>query len=100
MRKLFLFLMLFFISSTAYGTEYSEYAAKQYSEKCNIQKVKITVKKEHVEEYAQEIGQTFVPYIVYGYGDLKGKKCRKQRISYVCLLDEKLNPMWSYVIPR
>ncbi len=99
--KRFLTVIIFILSIlSCYATEYSEYAAKQYEEKCNVKNAKITVKKEHIEEYAQEIGNTFVPYIAYGYGDLKCKKCRKQRISYVCLLDCKLNPLWSHIIPR
>ncbi|MBR1776743.1 hypothetical protein IJ750_06710 [bacterium] len=84
------------LSSTA--SEYSDFAAKQYGERCNKENVKITVKKEHVEQYAQEVGSNFIPYIAYGYGDLKAQKCRKQRISYICLLDCDLNPIWSYIV--
>ena len=101
MKRVNLLLMLFFLmSSFCHGTEYSEFAAKNYAEEYNLDKVHITVKKEHTEELAQEFGQTFFPYIVYGYGDIKGKKCKKKRISYICLLDCKLNPIWSYIIPR
>ena len=88
------------MSFSSYATEYSEYAAKQYGKIHNLEKLHITVKKEHVEEYAQEIGQTFIPYIAYGYGDLKAKRCKKARISYICLLDCDLYPLWSYVMPR
>ena len=100
MKKLLSVLFLFLLSQAVYGTEYSEYASRKYSEDCKVQNPKISVKKEHVEEYGQEIGKTFIPYIVYGYGDLKAKKCRKQRVSYICLLNKDFKPIWSYIIPR
>ena len=99
MKRLFFILAICFSVLSVNATEYSKFAAEQYAQENNKENVKITVKKEHVEEYAQEVGDTFVPYIAYGYGDLKAAKCRKQRITYICLLDNERNPLWSHIFP-
>lgn len=99
MKRILLALVFCFSILVASATEYSEFAAKEYAQRCNKENVRITVKKEHVEKYAQEVGEEFIPYIAYGYGDMRARKCRKQRVSYICLLDCDLNPLWSYIIP-
>ena len=99
MKRVFLILAICFSIMQISATEYSDFAAKEYAQRCNKENVRITVKKEHIEEYAQEVGNTFIPYITYGYGDLKAKKCHKQRITYLCLLDKDCNPLWSHIFP-
>ena len=98
MKRLVLALIFCFCINITSATEYSDFAEKEYAAKNNKNKAHITVKKEHVEKYAQEIGCQFIPYIAYGYGDLKTSWLKKQRISYICLLDNDLKPLWSYVI--
>ena len=96
MKKISLFLILFFYCINCFATEYSEFSAKQYGKFCE-HVPHITLKKEYLEIYGQEIGNEFIPYIAFGYGDLKIKKCKKQRVTYICLLDCKLKPIWSHI---
>ncbi len=100
MKKLFL-LIAFCIGmlSASASTEASKFAEEQYSKQTGNEKVHITVKKEHTVEYQQKIGKQMIPAITYGYGDMKAKKQKKCRITYICLLDEECKPMWSYIIP-
>ena len=94
MKNLFLIL-----SVSASSTEASKYAEAQYAKQIGNEKVHINVKKEHTIEYRQKIGEQMIPAITYGYGDMKAKKCRKVRVSYICLLDEECKPIWSYIVP-
>ena len=98
MRFVLLAYICLSIAAPAFASDYSAYAAKNYEECCG-KKVKITVKKEHVEKLGQEVGGKFIPYIAYGYGDMKVVKERKKRISYICLLDENCQPFWSCIFP-
>ena len=84
---------------SVYATEASDFVQKQSSDLNGGKKVHITVKKEHTEEYQQPIGDTMVPAITYGYGDLKLKGERKTRITYICLLNEKCEPFWCFIFP-
>lgn len=95
MKKIILSILLLLHSNLTYCSEYSVYAAKNFAYKRCVDKVKITVKKEHLQLFAQEIDGKFIPYIVYGYGDLKSKQTRKIRISYICLLNFSQKPIWS-----
>ncbi|MBR6127563.1 hypothetical protein IKQ21_07765 [bacterium] len=97
MTKFSIFFCIWFLTLPAFSTEFSDYAAKQFAHSCGREKVHITVKKEHIEIFAQEVGEKFVPFVVYGYGDLKSKNCKKQRVTYICLLDTSANPLWSYI---
>ena len=100
MKKLVLISFLFFnILSASASTEASKFAEEQYSSQTGNDKVHITVKKEHTVEYQQKIGEKMVPAVTYGYGDMKAKKCKKTRISYICLLDEDCKPFWSFIVP-
>ena len=101
MKKLVLLLVIIFsvLSSNAASTDASKYAEKEYGKQIGNPKVHINVKKEHTIEYQQKIGEHLVPAITYGYGDMKAKKMRKTRISYICLLDENCNPIWSFIVP-
>ena len=101
MKNLFLIfgLCLSILSSYASSTEASKYAETQYAKQIGNEKVHINVKKEHTIEYQQKVGEQIIPAITYGYGDMKAKKCRKTRVSYICLLDENCKPVWSYIIP-
>lgn len=96
MKKVFSVIICFTIGN-CFASEYSKFAEKEFSQRCCRENVRITVKKEHVEICAQEIGGKFIPYMAYGYGDLKSKNCKKQRITYMCLLDCKLTPILSFV---
>ena len=95
MRRFFILLLL--VTIPAGASEYSKFAEKNYASQNCLEKVHITVKKEYKEPFAQEIGDKFVPYIVYGFGDLKSKGHKKKRITYTCLLNMCLKPFWSDV---
>ena len=98
--KNFLILFLLILSANSvFATECSEFVSKQQTEVLSA-RTHITVKKEHIEEYEQCIGGQFIPAIAYGYGDMKTKGIRKKRISYICLLNKELKPIWCCVIPR
>ena len=98
MKKILFFGACFiFLTTCAFSSEYSKYAAKECAKNFNADNARIVLKKEHIEIFAQEVGQKFIPYVVYGYGDLKIKHLKKQRITYICLLDFKLNPVWSEI---
>jgi hypothetical protein len=101
MKNLVLVFVLFFsvLSSFASSTDASRFAAKEYSKQTGNAQVYINVKKEHTIENMQKIGEKNVPAITFGYGDMKAKKCRKTRISYICFLDDDYKPFWSYIIP-
>ena len=101
----FLMLCLNLMPCFCYTTETSKFAEKQYAEQNYLSKVHINVKNEHTIKNFQKIEEKEVPFITFGYGDLKGVnkekkiKLKKQNISYVCLLDENRKPFWSYIIP-
>ena len=98
MKRCFLLFMFFsMLISPVWATNCSKYAANTYAEENNKEKVRITVKKEVITPYAQEFGSHFIPYIAYGYGDMRAKKMKKSRITYICLLDNDQLPMWSHV---
>ncbi len=84
---------------SAKTTNASKYAESQYAETQGFSKVRINVKKEHIDEYQQKIGEQIIPAITYGYGDMKIKGCKKCRISYIVLLDCNSKPIWSYIMP-
>ena len=64
-------------------------------------KVKIITKEEHIDKYEQKIGNCFISSIVYGVGYMKRPKCKKIRITYICLLENcEKPPIWGYIIPR
>lgn len=102
MKKLLLILSLCFsiLSVSASVTEASKFAGEQYAVQTGNENVRINVKKEHTIEYKQKIGEQMVPAITYGWGDMKAKKCKKVRVTYICLLDETSKPFWSYIVPN
>lgn len=99
MKKLILFLSVLFLSSPVFATEVTDYLVEKYSKESGS-KVNIQSLKEHTDPYSQKIGDYCVSSIVYGYGSMKMPKCRKTRITYVCILDNENQPIWGYVIPR
>lgn len=100
MRKLFLFTLIILSALKANATCYSEYLEDLYSKEHNT-KVKIVSKDEHIDKYEQKVGDSFISSIVYGVGYLKIPKCKKIRITYICLLEScDKPPIWGYVIPR
>ena len=97
MKQFFLLFILLILISPVWATNCSKYTEKTFAEENNKEKVHITVKKEIITQYAQDFGDSFIPYIAYGYGDLKAKKMKKSRITYICLLDNDQLPFWSHV---
>lgn len=83
-----------FIPAYGYSGAASRFAEQEYAKNNNCEKVKINIKKEYSVEYQQKIGET----IVYGWGDIKVKGCKKKRITYVVLLDNLGKPCWSNII--
>ena len=99
MRKLLLLIVLFSTLNVS-ATCYSDYLEEVYSKEHNT-KVKIISKDEHIDKYEQKIGDNFISSIVYGVGYLKIPKCKKIRITYICLLKNcNSKPVWGYIIPR
>ena len=99
MKKLILFLSVLFLSSPVFATEVTDYLVEKYSKESGS-KVNIQSLKEHTDSYSQKIGDYCVSSIVYGYGSMKMPKCRRTRITYVCILDNENQPIWGYVIQR
>ena len=99
MKKLILFLSVLFLSSPVFATEVTDYLVEKYSKESGS-KVNIQSLKEHTDAYSQKIGDYCISSIVYGYGSMKMPKCRRTRITYVCILDNENQPIWGYVIPR
>ena len=82
------------------ASQYTDYFSDLYSKEYN-KRVKIVSKDEQIEKYEQKIGEQFVSSIVYGVGYMKRPKCKKLRITYICLLEScDKPPIWGYVIPR
>ncbi len=100
MKKLLLITLILLSTLNANATCYSEYLEDLYSKELNT-KVKITSKEEHIDKYEQKIGDYFISSIVYGVGYMKQPKCKKIRITYICLLEScDKPPIWCYIIPR
>ena len=100
MKKIFvLFLFLFFIGDTWASTIVSRFAEQEYASENSLEKVHIVVKKEHTLDYWQKSERDTVQAIAFGYGDLKIKRFKKIRITYICLLDKDYKPFRSYIIP-
>ena len=100
MRKLILLTLIILSALKANATCCSEYLEDLYSKEYNA-KVKIISKDEFIDKYEQKIGDRFVSSIVYGTGYLKRPKCKKIRITYICMLEDSTKPpIWGYVIPR
>ncbi len=101
MRNFVLFLVLLISMSSvlASSTEASKFVENRYAKVIGNPKVSINVKKEHTVEYQQKVGDQIVPAITYGYGDMKAKKMKKTRVSYIVLLDQDCKPFWSFVVP-
>ena len=82
-----------FIPVFAYSSTASKFAEHEYAKMQNCKKVHINMKKEYSAEYQQKN----CTKIVYGYGDIKIKGCKKRRITYVVLFDESCKPCWSKI---
>lgn len=100
MKKFLLLALILFSTLSANATCCIDYLQELYSKEYNS-KVKIVSKKEHIDKYEQKIGENFVSSIVYGVGYMKKPKCKKIRITYICLLSScDKPPIWGYIIPR
>ena len=82
-----------------YATEVTDYLENIYLQEHSTA-TKIVSKDEHIEQYEQKLGNESFPFIAYGFGYMKVKRCKKQTISYICLLDNNCQPIWGYIIPR
>ena len=87
---LFCFLVL---PASAYSSNASKFAEMEYIKTNNCKKLQINMKKEYSTESQQKTGET----IVYGWGDIKIKGCKKKRITYVVLYDNLGSPLWSKI---
>ena len=101
MRKAFLLSLVIFASMIipTQATECTKFLVELYSKHYDCP-VKITARKEFVEKYEQKIANYDVASVVYGYGFMKLKECKKTRITYITLMDKNTKPIWGYVIPR
>lgn len=99
MKRLFLILILMVFLLPAGASECTKYLTDLYTKE-NETSCKIVSKQEFTDKYEQKIGDYYISSIVYGYGYMKKRKCRKIRIAYITLLDCNDNPIWGYVIPR
>ena len=99
MKNLLFFIIICFNCLSAYAitTEASKFAENEYSKQTGYENVHINVKKEHTIENLHQVGEHYAPAITFGYGDMKIKRCKKSRISYICLLDKSCKPFWSYI---
>lgn len=99
MKRILLILIALCFSVQVFASEVTEFLESICEKNCNTT-IKIVSKTEHTDNYNQKIGDVTFPYIAYGYGYMKKKKCKKQTISYICLLNENCKPIWGYIIPR
>ncbi len=98
-RKFLVSLLILLSTSASFATEATDYLVNMYANEYNM-KVKIRSKKEFCNPCQQKIGDNCISEIVYGQADFKLKKVRKQKVSYICLLDNDSKPFWGFVIPR
>lgn len=99
MRRVLVILGFLFTTLCANATECSKYLCQVYSDECNA-KVKVVSYKEFVDEYYQEIDGEQIAAIVYGRGYIKKPKCKRQRMTYICLLRCDGSIIWGDVIPE
>lgn len=99
MKKIVALILTFLTMLSVNATESTEYLESIYQPKYE-QKLKIVSKGEVIDKYDQTFNGVYIPEISYGFGYMKVKKCKKQTISYICLLDCNRKPLWGYVIPR
>ncbi len=85
--------------SSVFASEATDFLTHLYANEYNMN-VKIHSKKEFCNPCKQKIGDNYISEIVYGQADFKIKKCRKQKVSYICLFDNDCKPFWGFVIPR
>ena len=82
MKRVFLFLVVSLLANSVFATECSDFLKNTYQK--NYDKpLKVVSKLELINNYEQEIGNTYVPYIAYGNGYMKVKRCKKTNISYI-----------------
>lgn len=98
-RTFILALFILLTPFSVFATEATDYLSDVYSKEYNS-KVKIKSKKEYCDKYEQEIGGQYISSIVYGQADMKIKKCKKQKVNYICLFKNDCEIFWGYVIPR
>ena len=98
-RKLFICLLVLLSSTCAFATEATDFLVDLYAKEYNMN-VKIRSKKEFCNSCSQQIGDNYISEIIYGQADFKVKKVRKQKVSYICIIDNAGKPFWGFVIPR
>ena len=55
------------------------------------------MKKEYFDDYNLKTGERLITKIVYGWGDMKIKGCKKRRVTYIVMYDADSKPYWSSV---
>lgn len=98
MKKVVLLFALLFVINIVCATESTKYFEKQMSEKYNCP-VNIKLIKEYSEPYFQKICERQITDIVYGEAYLKITRCKKTKISYVCLKDDNSKIVHCDMIP-
>ena len=98
-RKLFICLLILLSSTCAFATEATDFLVDLYAKEYNMN-VKIRSMKEFCNPCSQQIGDNYISEIIYGQADFKVKKVRKQKVSYICIIDNAGKPFWGFVIPR
>lgn len=98
-RRIILTLFVLLNTVSVFASEASDFLTDLYTKeyKCDV---KIKSKREFCDKYEQKIGGQYISSIVYGQADMKIKGHKKQKVSYICLMENDCKIVWGYVIPR
>ncbi len=98
MKKLFIFTLTIcanlFIQANS--TQCTDFISKDLSNAQN-RTIIIQSKSENIEKYEDHIESQFISSIISGKGYLKQENKRKQKIHYICLMENYSAPIWGYV---
>ena len=99
MKKVVLLLVfcLSIFSVNAKETDCTKYLEELTAQDCNC-KVDVNSTKEFSQVLNQEFSNSQIYEIRYGFGDIKCKKQRKKKISYVAIYDKDCKPVWGQII--
>ena len=94
---LLIFCCFSILSVNAKETDCTKYLENLTKQCCNCE-VDINTTKEFSQILNQEISGSQIYEIRYGFGNMKCKKQRKKRISYVAIYDKDCKPVWGQVM--
>ena len=99
MNYLVFVIIFFFLVApvSAYSSPASKFAESEYAKVNNCRKVHINMKKEYCDDYSLKTGERSITRVVYGWGDMKIKGCKKRKVTYCVLYDADNKPYWSSV---